>query len=71
MRAKTFSTGRRCRGGTFLLLLTIAGPLPADVIVDVQDALITANGTGFVNVLISSNAIPRRRTTWISLLMNS
>ncbi|GAB5441858.1 MAG: hypothetical protein Fues2KO_22070 [Fuerstiella sp.] len=40
------------------MLLIIAGPLPADVIVDVQDALITADGTGFVNVLISSNANP-------------
>lgn len=39
-----------------MVMLTVAVPLRADVMVDVQDAMITAGGTGFVDVLISSSA---------------
>lgn len=41
----------------FLLAATISSPLSADIIVDIQDATIAAGGTGFVDVLISSNSI--------------
>lgn len=53
-------TGSLCLG--FLIALAYAGlsvaVVQADIIVDVQDTTITADGTGFVNVLISSNAAP-------------
>jgi hypothetical protein len=39
-----------------MCLLVGSQPAEADVIIDVQDASITTNGTGFVDVLISSTA---------------
>jgi hypothetical protein len=40
---------------TVVVLATLCSPVRSDIIVDVQDASIAANGTGFVDVLISSN----------------
>ena len=42
---------------TFFLLTVISSAARADVIVDVQDAMITAGGSGFVDVLISSTGM--------------
>ncbi len=39
----------------FTTLVAFCAPVRSDIIVDVQDATIAANGSGFVNVLISSN----------------
>ena len=39
----------------FITLVILCTPVQSDIIVDVQDASIAANGSGFVNVLISSN----------------
>lgn len=39
----------------FTTLVALCTPARSDIIVDVQDATIAANGSGFVNVLISSN----------------
>lgn len=42
---------------TFFLLTVISSAADQDVIVDVQDAMITAGGSGFVDVLISSTGM--------------
>lgn len=39
----------------FTTLVALCAPVRSDIIVDVQDATIAANGSGFVDVLISSN----------------
>ncbi|MFO0999028.1 MAG: PEP-CTERM sorting domain-containing protein [Planctomycetaceae bacterium] len=46
-----------------ICLLVGSQPAKADVIIDVQDASITTNGTGFVDVLISSTGTDLLTTT--------
>lgn len=41
-----------------IALVALCSPVRSDIIVDVQDASIAANGAGFVDVLISSNGPP-------------
>ncbi len=46
-----------------LCLLTLCAPAPGAVILSVQNANVTANGTGYVDVLISSSLAAEQLTT--------